>query len=83
MPKWALPHPHTYYPPPVGKYNGQNKKERIDMMKHNDSIGCTVTECSYHCKEDNYCTLNKIDVVKNKPAADTVECTDCGSFRKS
>ena len=53
------------------------------MMKHNDSIGCTVTECSYHCKEDNYCTLNKIDVVKNKPAADTVECTDCGSFRRS
>lgn len=52
-------------------------------MNHNSSIGCVVTECKFHCRDDNYCTLNKIEVVKNKNNAETVECTDCGSFRKS
>ena len=50
-------------------------------MHHNSSIGCTVTECTYHCKDDNYCTLNKIEVIKHEQSANTIECTDCGSFR--
>ncbi|MCB2361820.1 DUF1540 domain-containing protein [Clostridium estertheticum] len=50
-------------------------------MKHNDSIGCVVSECEYHCKDDNFCTLNKIDVVKHESIAKTPECTDCGSFK--
>lgn len=50
-------------------------------MKHNNSISCTVTECKFHCHEDNYCTLEKIQVVKHEAKAKTVECTDCGSFR--
>lgn len=49
-------------------------------MKHNESIGCTVNECKFHCHEDNYCTLNKIMVTKNKPEARTTETTDCASF---
>ncbi|MBL4934715.1 DUF1540 domain-containing protein [Clostridium sp. YIM B02515] len=49
-------------------------------MEHNASIGCTVTECKYHCKDDNYCTLEQIQVVKHEPQASTVQCTDCGSF---
>lgn len=49
-------------------------------MRHNESIGCTVTECKYHCKDDNYCTLNQIQVVKNTAMAKEVEATDCGSF---
>ncbi|MDF2655671.1 MAG: hypothetical protein K0R19_2145 [Bacillota bacterium] len=53
------------------------------MMNHNSSIGCDVTECRFHCKEDNYCTLDKIQVVKHSQKADTVEHTDCGSFKKS
>ncbi len=51
-------------------------------MNHNESIGCTVTECKFHCKDDNYCTLDKINVVKHESSADTIECTDCGSFEK-
>ena len=51
-------------------------------MKHNASIGCSVTECNYHCKEDNFCTLDKIEVVKHTQRADTVESTDCSSFKK-
>lgn len=51
-------------------------------MKHNDSIGCSVDECKYHCKDDNYCTLSKIEVTKHEPVASTTLCTDCASFKK-
>ena len=50
-------------------------------MDHNSSIGCIVKECQYHCKDDNYCTLDKIEVVKHKSQANSVEETDCGSFK--
>jgi hypothetical protein len=50
-------------------------------MDHNDSIACTVSECKYHCTDDNYCTLNKIQVGKHENRATTVECTDCDSFK--
>lgn len=49
---------------------------------HNDSIGCNVAECKYNDREDNYCTLQKIQVTKHESVAKTVECTDCGSFEK-
>lgn len=49
-------------------------------MKHNKSIGCNVTECKYHCKDDDYCTLDQIKVVKHVSRAKDVQSTDCGSF---
>lgn len=49
----------------------------------NESIGCIVNECLYHADGDNYCTLPHIEVVKHEESADTIECTDCGSFKKS
>lgn len=49
-------------------------------MQHNSSIGCTVTECRHHCKDDNYCTLNKIEIIKNESRANSMQCTDCASF---
>lgn len=55
-------------------------KEEIDM-NHNSSIGCSVAECKFHCKDDNYCTLDNIQVVKHSQKADTIESTDCGSFK--
>ncbi|MBQ5695378.1 MAG: DUF1540 domain-containing protein [Clostridium sp.] len=51
-------------------------------MKHNESIGCTVTECKFHCEDDNYCTLKHIQVVCHTNFASSKECTDCGSFVK-
>jgi len=51
-------------------------------MNHNSSIGCVVSECKFHCKEDDYCTLDKIQVVRHGHQAVSVECTDCGSFKK-
>jgi len=51
------------------------------MMKHNESIGCTVTECKYHCKdEDMFCSLDQIKVVRHSPDVMTKDGTDCGSF---
>lgn len=52
-------------------------------MEHNNSIGCTVNECKFHCQDDNYCTLNKIEVIKHESVAKTAECTDCASFKTS
>ncbi|GAA0726190.1 DUF1540 domain-containing protein [Clostridium malenominatum] len=51
-------------------------------MKHNNSIACRVDECKFHCKDDDYCTLDQILVAKHEPVAKTVECTDCASFEK-
>ena len=51
-------------------------------MMHNASIGCTVKECAHHCKDDNFCTLAYIQVVKHSSCANSAECTDCGSFEK-
>ncbi|MCY6372076.1 DUF1540 domain-containing protein [Clostridium ganghwense] len=51
-------------------------------MNRNNSIGCTVCECKFHDNNKNFCTLERINVVKHTIAADTVECTDCGSFQK-
>ena len=49
---------------------------------HNESIGCIVSECKFHCRTDDYCTLDKIQVVKHEAQANDVQCTDCGSFKK-
>lgn len=57
--------------------------KEVITMKRNSSIGCTVSECSYHYKQDDYCTLDRIQVVRHGHEAVTVECTDCGSFRRS
>ncbi len=46
----------------------------------NKSIGCTVSECKYHAEHADFCTLDHIEVVKHEGKADSIACTDCGSF---
>jgi hypothetical protein len=50
------------------------------MTHANESIGCNVTECKFHAKNAEYCSLDHIKVVHHHHPANTVECTDCGSF---
>jgi hypothetical protein len=50
-------------------------------MKANKSIGCTVNECQYHAKQESYCSLDHINVVKHTGHATNQEATDCGSFK--
>lgn len=49
-------------------------------LNANNSIGCVVSECRFHAKGENYCTLEKIQVTKHESIAKTKQCTDCGSF---
>ncbi|KAB3525916.1 DUF1540 domain-containing protein [Alkaliphilus serpentinus] len=49
-------------------------------MKVNKSIGCTVNECKYHAKNESFCSLDHINVVKHTNRATNPEATDCGSF---
>lgn len=52
-------------------------------MKANRSIGCSVTECRYHAKTEPMCSLDSIQVAKNKPTTATNESdTECASFEK-
>jgi hypothetical protein len=51
-------------------------------MDHiNQSIGCTVTQCTYHAKNKDYCSLNKIMVGTHEANPKDVKCTDCMSFK--
>ena len=52
-------------------------------MKSNGSIGCSVTECKYHSKNEPLCSLEHINVAKNgKPTAQSERDTECASFEK-
>lgn len=51
------------------------------IMQANEAIACTVSECTYHDKSENYCTLDKIQVGKNSTAPSKKEDTDCNSFQ--
>lgn len=46
----------------------------------NESIGCTVNNCTHHAQTENYCTLAKIQVGTHETNPTKVECTDCQSF---
>ena len=47
----------------------------------NNSIACTVNNCAYHCQEENYCSLDKIQVGTHESDPRQKECTDCDSFK--
>lgn len=53
----------------------------VILNNKNMSIGCNVSECKYHAKSDDYCSLDHIDVTHHNHPAKSVEETDCGSFK--
>ncbi|MCI5947655.1 MAG: DUF1540 domain-containing protein [Oscillospiraceae bacterium] len=46
----------------------------------NESIGCTVDTCKYHCTDSNCCSRNGIEVGACNCHADSSESTCCQSF---
>lgn len=50
------------------------------MNEANRHIGCSVNNCAHHCKDSNYCTLEKIEVGTHECNPTKCECTDCKSF---
>ncbi|EYE87354.1 hypothetical protein Q428_13750 [Fervidicella metallireducens AeB] len=49
-------------------------------MNANKNIGCNVSECKYHAGNENYCSLQHINIVHHNHPAKCKEETDCGSF---
>lgn len=47
----------------------------------NQSIKCSVQQCKYNDKSQNYCTLDAIQVGTHEVNPTQVQCTDCESFR--
>lgn len=52
------------------------------MENKNSSIMCSVTQCKNHCANENYCSLNCINVGTHETDPKVPECTDCKSFVK-
>lgn len=46
----------------------------------NHSIRCTVHDCKYHNGQENYCSLDCIDVATHEENPTDVRCVDCRSF---
>lgn len=46
----------------------------------NRAIQCTVTQCKHHCGQENYCSLNQIQVGTHESDPTVKQCTDCMSF---
>ena len=52
----------------------------MDKTKANQSIKCSVQQCSNHCDSQSYCALDTITVGTHEPNPTVVQCTDCQSF---
>ena len=47
----------------------------------NKSIKCTVQSCAHHCKNEQYCGLDAIQVGTHEANPTMDQCTDCQSFK--
>ena len=47
----------------------------------NRSIHCTVNSCAHHCKNEQYCGLDAIQVGTHEANPTMDQCTDCQSFK--
>ena len=59
----------------------ENNCKSSGCKSSNKCIACTVTQCAYHCKGENYCSLNMIRVGTHEANPTEPKCTDCQSFR--
>ena len=50
--------------------------------KKNPSIHCTVSQCAHHCMNENYCSLESINVGTHETNPTMTQCVDCNSFRR-
>lgn len=47
----------------------------------NYSIHCTVRDCKYHKGDENYCSLDTVNISTHEKNPTDVRCVDCSSFR--
>lgn len=53
------------------------------MKTPNKCIGCSVNNCDFHCKTENYCSLDAIKVGSGEMNPATSKYTECDSFKTS
>ena len=51
-------------------------------MQHNPnpSIKCSVNNCSHHCSDKDFCSLNEIKVGSCSSSVTSCASTECASF---
>ncbi|MBR6599877.1 MAG: DUF1540 domain-containing protein [Oscillospiraceae bacterium] len=54
----------------------------MECKSKNSSIRCTVKQCQHNMQDENYCSLNTIDIGTHEANHTMPECTDCNSFVK-
>lgn len=47
----------------------------------NRSIECVVTNCTHHCGNQDFCSLDAIRVGTHEANPTVDQCTDCQSFK--
>ena len=55
-------------------------KDNNNGSSKNNSIGCTVETCKYHCSGSNYCSRSGIEVGACKCDPHSCDSTFCQSF---
>ncbi len=56
-------------------------KEKRIMENVNRCVQCTVEQCRYHCKNEDYCSLERVQIGTHESEPSMEQCTDCLSFR--
>ena len=46
----------------------------------NYSIHCTVHDCKHHKGDENYCSLDTVNISTHEKAPTDTRCVDCSSF---
>ena len=51
------------------------------MKTANQNIGCTVTDCVYHCTDKDYCSLSQVHIGAQCKSPASKHSVDCESFK--
>ena len=52
----------------------------FNETQKNRCIHCSVKDCKYHCGDENYCSLDSIQVASHEKNPTDEQCVDCRSF---
>lgn len=52
----------------------------LNENKANHSIHCSVKGCEFHCGDENFCSLDEIQVASREKHPTDESCVDCRSF---
>lgn len=50
-------------------------------MNSNQSIKCSVGQCTHHAGAENYCSLDCVSIGTHETNPTQTQCVDCQSFK--